>query len=66
MCEQFDAVLHASNYQVAVFHLSGCLMDEEDTNCDTLLCLLGSFKGLARVLLVSSFQISPISDQCVN
>lgn len=66
MCEQFDAVLHASHYQVAVFHLSGCVMDEEDTNCDILLCLLGSFKGLARVLLVSSFQISHISDQCVN
>lgn len=53
-------------YQAAVFHLSGCLMDEEGTNCNTLLCLLGSFKGLARVLLFSSFQISHISDQCVN
>lgn len=48
MCKQFDAVLYASKYQAADFHLSGHLMDEEGTNYDTLLCLLGSFKGLAR------------------
>lgn len=49
MCEQFDAVLYAPKCQAADFHLSGHLIDEEDTNYDTLLCLLGRFKGLARL-----------------